>query len=130
MEEWSMPRVLVCAFALMIGLGPSTSMANEQGAAAGAVTGAVAGAVVGGPIGAVIGAVVGGVAGNAAIGPADAQAEVAQVPGLGPAQPRVAVPVAPSGPVLLQEPEATGTIVEQRTCVREADGKATCRVIR
>ena len=122
-----MPRVLVCACALMIGLGPSTAMANEEGAAAGAVTGAVAGAVVGGPIGAVIGAVVGGVAGNAAVGPADAQAEVAQVPGPGPAQSRVAVP---AGPALVQDPETTGTIVEQRTCVREADGKATCRIVR
>jgi hypothetical protein len=104
--------------ALMLSAGPNSASASEEGAAAGIVTGAVAGAVVGGPVGAVIGAVVGGVTVGTATGPN------AHVP------PSDDPPdVSSRGPAVgaLAGPETTGTVVETRTCVRDARGIATCR---
>jgi len=119
-----MRAVVMLAFCSMIVLFPARGMANEEGAAAGAVTGAVAGAAVGGPIGAVIGAVVGGAVGNAA-SDAAATEGAAPVPSQSgePTLGRAERPVAPPA-------GATGTVVQQRTCVREADGTATCRIVR
>jgi len=112
--------LIVVTTALLLSAAPTLVSANEEGAAAGAVTGAVAGAVVGGPIGAVIGAVVGGATVGAATGPgAEANAQ-GQAPAPVPAGQRVLVPASP-------EPETTGTVVETRTCVRDAQGVARCR---
>ena len=94
---------------------PNVALADDKGVAAGAITGGVAGALVGGPIGAIIGAGIGGVAGGAITGgPAAVQVE----------QPRERVLV--RRPVLTQEPEATGSVVET-TCVQDARGNRTCR---
>jgi phage tail tape-measure protein len=112
--------LIVITTALMLSAAPTVALANEEAAAAGAVTGAVAGAVVGGPIGAVIGAVVGGVAVGAATDPgSEANAQV-QGPPTAPAGQRVLGTAFP-------EPATTGTVVETRTCVRDAQGVARCR---
>jgi hypothetical protein len=113
--------LVVVTTALMLSAAPTVASATEQGAAAGAVTGAVAGAVVGGPIGAVIGAVVGGVTVGAATGP-DAVAS-AQVNRPHPVRAGQGVMETVSRP----GPETTGTIIETRTCVRDAQGVSRCR---
>jgi phage tail tape-measure protein len=119
-----MSRVLIVVTAtLLLSAAPKFASAAEEGAAAGAVTGAIAGAAVGGPIGAVVGAVVGGVALGAATGPntesTQAQAPLPAQPG-----PRSLVPASPT---VLVDPETTGTVVETRTCVRDAQGISRCR---
>jgi phage tail tape-measure protein len=101
----------------MIMAAPNVASATEEGAVAGAVTGAVAGAAVGGPVGALIGAVVGGVAIGSATEPA-ANAASPEDPG------------EPSSARHLQvvpDPQTTGTVVETRTCVRDASGVSRCR---
>jgi phage tail tape-measure protein len=108
--------VIVVATSLMLSGAPNLAFATEEGAAAGAVTGAIAGAVVGGPIGAVVGAVVGGVTVGAATGPSNQvqdQDALAEQPKAG-----------------ASDPETTGTVVMERTCVRDADGTARCRRVR
>ena len=97
---------------------PNVALAGEKGAAAGAITGGVAGALVGGPIGAIIGAGIGGIAGGAVTGPATVQVEQPSSVG------RERVPV--RRPVVSEEPEATGSVVET-TCVEDARGNRTCR---
>jgi hypothetical protein len=121
---------IVASFMLSLGAAPNFANANEQGVAAGAVTGAVAGAVVGGPVGAAVGAVVGGIAGGAAtsannqggnqvqVGPAPVEAHNVQHP----TPPQTGTPI--------DEPETTGTVVMERTCVRDAQGTVTCRRVR
>src|SRR5829696_3184878 len=104
--------LIVVTTALLLSAAPTLVSATEEGAAAGTV--------VGGPIGAVIGAVVGGATVGAATGPgAEANAQ-GQAPAPVPAGQRVLVPASP-------EPETTGTVVETRTCVRDAQGVARCR---
>ena len=113
--------LLTIAAALMVSAAPPLASANDEETAAGAVTGAVAGAAIGGPIGAVIGAVVGGVPVGAATAPdSDAAAEPVQAL----AGQRS---VGGASPPLILEPETTGTVVETRTCVRDAQGVARCR---
>jgi len=126
-----MPRALIVATAILcLAAAPNFANANEQGVAAGAVTGAVAGAVVGGPIGAAVGAVVGGIAGGAATGPSSPGSDQVQGgPRLAPVPPELQ-PAAPQTGALVQEPETTGSVVMERTCVRNAEGTVTCRRVR
>jgi outer membrane lipoprotein SlyB len=95
------------------------ALAEEKGAAAGAITGGIAGALVGGPVGAIIGAGIGGVAGGALTSPAAVQVE----------QPSSAERVLVRRSVPIQEPEATGSVV-QTTCVEDARRNRTCRTRR
>jgi hypothetical protein len=99
--------------------------ADDRGAVAGVASGAIVGAVVGGPIGAVIGAAVGGVVVGSATGPnAYATLQPGQMPsGL---QERGLVQARPGRTRLMQEPLATGSVIET-TCVRDRHGNSRCR---
>ena len=113
-----MSRALITiAAACMLSAAPTLASATEEGAVAGAVTGAVAGAAVGGPVGALVGAVIGGVAIGAATGPT-ANATVATEPG----QFNSARPLR-----TVSDPAIIGTVVETRTCIRDAAGVPRCR---
>ena len=103
------------ALGFIIALSGSAApcVADERGAAAGAVTGAVAGAVVGGPIGAVIGAVVGGAVVGSATGPSVlANAPIEEPAPLLEQRGMVQRQVRSRGGGMVQEPEATGSVVE------------------
>jgi hypothetical protein len=115
------------AFIIALGSSAAPGLADERGAAAGAVTGAVAGAVVGGPIGAVIGAVVGGAVVGTATGPSTlANAQIEEPSPLLQRRGMVQRQVRSRGGGMVQEPEATGGVVET-TCVRDARGNTRCR---
>jgi hypothetical protein len=125
-----MSRALVMlSTALLLGAAPNLAHAGEQGAAAGAVTGAVTGAVVGGPVGAVVGAVVGGIAGGTVTGPSSYASDQVQSP-YAPAERRSVRAAGPGGGTLLHDPESTGSIVMETTCVRDAHGTPRCRRVR
>ena len=114
--------VVILSLALFLNGAPKPANANEQGAAAGAITGAVAGAALGGPVGAVVGAVVGGLAMGAATGPGNQATDVQGT-------------YAPTGtrnlaPRRINDPETTGSVVSERTCVRGPQGEVRCRRIR
>ena len=108
---------ITIAAACMLSAAPNFASATEGGAAVGAVTGAVAGAAIGGPVGALIGAIVGGVAIGSATGP-DANATALNQPGA----------VSSARPLqTLSDPATTGTVIETRTCIRDAAGRPKCR---
>jgi hypothetical protein len=122
-----MSRTLViAASAVFLSMAPTLAHAHEQGAAAGAVTGAVAGAAIGGPVGTVVGAVIGGVALGAATGPSSYATDQTQ----GPYAPsaRHTLPALP--PALSHDPDTTGSVIMERTCVRDPQGMPRCRRIR
>jgi hypothetical protein len=115
------------AIAIVVALVAASSpgRADDKGAVAGAATGAIVGAVVGGPIGAVIGAAVGGVVVGSATGPnAYAILQHGQMPSV--LQDRGLVQARPGRTRIMQEPFATGSVIET-TCVRDRRGNSRCR---
>lgn len=98
-------KIALVPMALGFMLMPGIAFA-QSGATAGAATGAIGGALIGGPIGAVIGGAVGAAVGGAA------EADANTTPGA----------------VMVEQPPATGTVI-QRTCVRDAAGRRTCHQV-
>ena len=101
-----MGGIKVALASLVLGFTMPGLAVAQGGATAGAATGAIGGALIGGPIGAVIGGAVGAAVGGAA--EADAST--------------------PQGAAVVQQPPATGTVI-QRTCVRDAAGRETCHQV-
>jgi hypothetical protein len=116
---------LAIAVAVFLVSASSPGRADDKGAVAGAATGAIVGAVVGGPIGAVIGAALGGVVVGSATGP-NAYATLQHGQRSSVLQERGLVQASPGRTRMMQEPLATGSVIET-TCVRDRRGNSRCR---